>query len=350
MKTMRVAAIRDDRFVVEERPLPEPGPGEVLVKVRACGVCGSDLHYFHHVGELIETVRAAGLPVAEMERNRRSGPVLGHEFVCEIVDFGKDTQRRLEAGQRVCAMPFLMRPGGAQLVGASPEASGGFAEHMLLTEALCRPVEDQVPDAAAALAEPLAIAVHAANKARLTWDCAPVIVGCGPIGLALIAVLKARGVASVIASDLSPARRALARRMGAATVIDPAEGDVIAAAVEARAGAPLVIFESTGARGMLHRLIMGAPTGARIVGVGIPPGEESFLPMMAIIKEIELVFVIYYAAEEFAEAMTLARDGAGRAMITGAVGLDSLNQAFAALSDPETHAKIIVEPWRDGGL
>ena len=352
MATMRAAVMRGDRFVVEDRPMPTPGPGEALVRVRACGICGSDLHYFHHAGGMIDMIREIGGSPEGMETNLRAGPILGHEYVCEVVDYGPDTARSLEAGQKVCAMPFLMRGGAPMLIGSSPEASGAYAEYMLLTEATLLPVDESVPDDAAALVEPVGIAVHAVNKAQLAPEDIAVVVGCGPIGLAIIAVLKARGRKHIIASDLSPRRRDLARIMGASEVVDAAQTSVIAAAGEAAPGAPQVIFENTGAPNMLHRLILEAPQNAKIIGTGIPAGRESFLPMMAIIKEIQLTFVIYYTADEFAEALRLIQSGAidWRSLVTGKVGLDGVTEAFAALSDPEAHAKILIDPWRDGGL
>jgi threonine dehydrogenase-like Zn-dependent dehydrogenase len=213
-------------------------------------------------------------------------------------------------------------------------------------------VDESVPDEAAALTEPLAVAVHAVNKANMRPHDVAVVVGCGPIGLATIAVLKSRGWRHIIASDLSPKRRELAAVMGATTVVNAAESSVVAAAWEAAPGAPLVIYESTGAKGMLHRLIVEAPQNTHIIGVGIPAGEESILPMVAIVKEIQLTFVIFYTAEEFAEALALLRAGAvdWRPLVTGKVGLDGVTGAFAALADPEKHAKILIEPWRDGGL
>ena len=349
MKTMRAAVMRGDRFVVEERPVPVPRSGDVLVKVRACGICGSDLHYFHHIDGMIENVRALGAPTDEMERTVREGPILGHEFVCEVVDFGPDTDRRLEAGERVCSMPFLSRGGTPVLIGSTPEVSGAFAEYMLLTEALLLPVDTSVSDDAAALTEPVGIAVHAVNKARLNSEDATVIVGCGPIGLATIAVLKARGVSQIIASDLSPRRRELAQLMGATRVVNGADTSVIAAAMEAAPGAPLVIFENTGAPKMLHRLVLEAPQNTRIIGTGIPAGEESFIPMLAISKELQFTFVIFYTAEEFAEALRLIRDDQinWRPLITGRVGLDGVTQAFRDLEDPEQHSKILIQPWAD---
>ena len=344
--------MRAGRFVVEERPRPTPGPGEVLVKVRACGVCGSDLHFFHHYDSLMDGVRAVGGATGPMEENRRLGPVLGHEFVCEVVDYGDGAARTLDAGQRVCSMPFLMRPSGPMLMGGSQVATGGFAEYMLLTEALILPVDEAIPDEAAALVEPVAVCVHAVDKARMLPHDVPVVVGCGPVGLLTIAVLKARGYGQIIASDLSARRRGLALAMGASVVVDAAQASVIAAAAEAAPGAPLVVFENTGARNMLNRLILEAPPNSRIVVVGIAMGEEPILPMAAIIKELQLAFVIYYSPEEFVEALELVRSGAidWRVLVTGKVGLDGVTEAFAALADPEVHAKILIDPWRDGGL
>jgi threonine dehydrogenase-like Zn-dependent dehydrogenase len=346
---MRAAVMRGDRFVVEERPMPVPGPGDVLVKVRACGICGSDLHYFHHIDGMIENVRALGAPTDAMQKTLRDGPILGHEFVCEIVEFGPETNRRLEQGERVCSMPFLSRNGVPVLIGSTSEVTGAYAEFMLLTEALLLPIDSSIVDDAAALTEPVGIAVHAVNKAMLNPEDATVIVGCGPIGLAIIAVLKARGFSQIIASDLSPKRRELATVMGATKVVDASQASVIAAAMDAAPGAPLVIFENTGAPKMLHKLILEAPQNSRIIGTGIAAGEESFIPMLAISKELQLTFVIFYTAEEFAEALRLIKDGEinWKPLITGKVGLDGITQAFKDLGDPELHAKILIQPWAD---
>ena len=344
---MRAAVMRGDRFVVEERPMPEPGPGNVLVRVRACGICGSDLHYFHHIDKMIERVRDLGAPTVEMERTVREGPVLGHEFVCEVVDFGAETERRLPVGARVASMPFVIKNGTSVLVGSNPETPGAYAEFMVLTESLLLNVPDEVPDEAAALVEPVGIAVHAVNKAQLNGDETAVVVGCGPIGLAVAAVLKARGFRHIVAADLSPKRRELAGQLGATVVVDAAKESVVARASALTPGATLVIFENTGAPGMLHRTVLEAPAGTQVVVTGIAAGDESFIPMVAISKELLFRFVIYYSAAEFAEALELIRSGQinWRPLITGRVGLDGVTQAFADLSDPERHAKILIDPW-----
>lgn len=343
---MRAAVLRCDRIVVEDVPTPKPGAGDVLIKVRACGICGSDLHMGQHMHHIIENGKALGLPTADFERAVNEGVVLGHEFVGEVLDFGPDTQRSLKVGQRVCSMPFVLKAGAPVLVGSNPETTGAYAEYMLLTEALLLPVDESVSDEGAALVEPIGIAVHAVNKSAITADHAAIVVGCGPIGLAIVAVLKARGIKHIVASDLSAKRRELAGIMGATHVVNGAAESVIAKTATLAPTAPVIIFENTGARGMIHRLVLEAPQNSTVVVTGITPGSESFMPLMAVSKELNFKFVIYYTPQEFAEALELVRSGAvnWKPMVTGKVGLNGVAQAFKDLADPERHAKIIIDP------
>ena len=348
---MRAAVFKDRHFQVADLPTPEPGPGQVLVKVRACGICGSDLHFARHADHIVEQARRLGAPTAELERGLATGLVLGHEFVGEIVAFGPGTTRTLAEGDRVCSMPFVLKESGPALLGSTPETPGAYAEYLVLSEALCLKVDEAIPDAAAALVEPLGIAVHAVARAELQDGDVAVVVGCGPIGLAITAVLAMRGTATIVASDLSPRRRALARTMGATATIDGRDASPVAAAAAAAPGARMVIFENTGAPGMLGRLVLEAPQNARLVVSGIAPGEESFIPMVAIMKELQISFVIYYTPDEFAQALAAIRDGRfdWKPLVTGTVGLDEVDEAFAALADPEQHAKILIDPWRQPG-
>jgi 2-desacetyl-2-hydroxyethyl bacteriochlorophyllide A dehydrogenase len=343
---MRAAVLRCDRIVVENVPTPKPGSGDVVVKVRACGICGSDLHFSKHMHHIIDSARTMGVSTAEFERSINQGVILGHEFVGEIVDFGPDTQRNLRAGTRVCSMPFVLKSGAPVLVGSNPETTGAYAEYMLLTEALLLPVNDIVSDEAAALVEPVGIAIHSVNKAALTDDHAAIVVGCGPIGLAIIAVLKARGVKRIIASDLSPKRRELAGLMGATHVVNGASESVVAKTTAVAPGAAVVIFENTGARGMIQRLVLEAPQNTTVVITGIAMGDEGFTPLLAVSKELTFKFVIYYTPQEFAEALEMVTTGKinWKPLITGKVGLDGVAQAFTDLADPERHAKILIDP------
>jgi 2-desacetyl-2-hydroxyethyl bacteriochlorophyllide A dehydrogenase len=342
---MRAVVAREGVLYVEERPDPTPGPGEVIASVLACGICGSDLHYLAHCRHTVELARSLGAPTAELERAIAQGVVLGHEFVARIEGFGPGTQRALRAGDRVCSMPFVTRAGSAVLLGSNPETSGAFAERIVLTESSLLRVDDALPDEAAAWVEPLAIAVHAVARAELRPDDRAVVIGCGPIGLATIAALRARGMRQIVASDLSAKRRELAGSSGAEHVVDPLSASPLGLAA-IRGARRLVVFENTGASGMLDRLVLEAPAGARIVVAGIAAGYERFLPMLAISKELSFVFAIYYEPAEFARAHELLRRGAldWNAWVTGRVGLPGVAQAFRELADPERHAKIVIDP------
>lgn len=343
---MRAAVMRDRAFKIEDRPMPVPGPGEVLLRTRLCGICGSDLHQFKHAREIDATARALGAPGQDLDK----GMVLGHEYVGEVVAFGPETQGLLAVGDRVVSVPFLIRSGAPVPIGANVEVDGAYAEYFLGTEALLLKIPQDVPDAAAALVEPLGIAVHAVAKSMLgSADLPCAVLGCGPIGLAIIAVLKMRGVTKIVASDFSPKRRELAARMGATQVVHPREEPVFQAL---GLGAPALAFDCTGVRGVLSQAIVEAPAGSQIVVAGIPQGEDSFNPMIAIAKELNIQFVLYYTPEEFAEALAAVASGQldWQPLVTGTVGLEGIGGAFSALEDPERHAKIMIDPWSDLNL
>ena len=161
---MRAAIMRNKRLVVDNIPVPTPGPGEVLVKTLACGICGSDLHTLKHAEKLVEGARrSGGAFVMDLQRDI----VMGHEFCVEIVDFGPNTQKHFKAGQRACAMPVLIRPTGVETVGYSNDNPGGYGELMRLTEGLLLEVPNGLSTERAALTEPMAVGYHAVEKAHL---------------------------------------------------------------------------------------------------------------------------------------------------------------------------------------
>lgn len=343
---MRAAVMRDSSFSVEERTVPVPGPGEVLLKTRLCGICGSDLHQFKHAREIDQLARDMGAPGQDLSK----GMVLGHEYVGEVVGFGPDTQQELSKGDRVVSVPFLLRDGAPLPIGANVEVDGAYAEYFLGTEALLLKIPESVPDEAAALVEPLGIAVHAVAKSMLgSSDMPCVVLGCGPIGLAIISVLRMRGVTQIVASDYSPKRRELALQMGATQAAHPKQGSVFQTLGSTT---PTLAFDCTGVRGVLSQTITEAPVGSQIIVAGIPHGEDSFNPMIAIAKELNLQFVLYYTPEEFAEALAAVASGKvnWRPLVTGTVGLDGIEDAFKALEDPEAHAKIMIDPWSSARL
>lgn len=358
---MKAVIRRDRRLVCDEIADLQPAEGQVLVKTLACGICGSDLHALHHMEHMIDLSRRAGSPDNGFDPS--ADTVFGHEFCAEILDHGPGSSKALKAGARVVSMPITLHDGGIEALGFSNRLPGGFAEQMLLTEAMVLEVPNGLPTDHAAMTEPFAVGAHAVAKARLEPKSVSLVVGCGPVGLAVIAALKAGGHGPVIAADFSPRRRAAAERLGADIVVDPAVENPhdrwealgvpksrAAQSMMQMMGNPIarpVVFECVGAPGVLQALIEAAPAGAQLVVAGVCMETDRIEPSIAITKEIELTFVFGYTPEEF--ALTLRQLSEGiidvSSLVTGKVGLDGVAEAFAALGDPEAHVKILVQPY-----
>jgi threonine dehydrogenase-like Zn-dependent dehydrogenase len=335
----------------------------VLVRTLACGICGSDLHALKHAERFVEASRRAG-SVFTMDLSR--DVVMGHEFCAEIVDHGPRTTRALKAGTRICSRPSLIRPDGPRTVGYSNDTPGGYAEYMRLTEALLLEVPGDLPTEHAALTEPMAVGLHAVARARLEPDDAPLVIGCGPVGLAVIAALRLAGARPIVAADFSARRRDLATAMGADLVVDPAgttpwqswrQAAVWRDASRAPAlppwvaGPPLrpaVVFECVGVPGVLDQIMAAAPRGSRIVVVGVCMEPDTIYPMLGISKELNLQFVLGYTPDEFVATLRHIAEGAipVAPLVTGKVGVEGVADAFEALASPDLHAKILVEPSR----
>lgn len=360
---MRAAVFRRGDLVVDRIADPVPGAGQVLVKTLACGICGSDLHALHHADKLVDASRRAGARfVMDLSRD----VVFGHEFCAEVLEHGPETSMALRPGARVCSMPINIAGNAIRTVGYSNDVPGGFAERMVLNERLLLAVPNGLKTEHAALTEPMAVGWHAVEKARLAADDLPLVIGCGPVGLAVIAGLKIKGLHPIIAADFSPARRRLAEIMGADIVVDPARHSPYGRWTDAATPAgydansiaallgqgpqmrPGVLFECVGVPGVIQQMLEGAPLQARIVVVGVCMEHDRFEPFFAIRKQLNLQFVLGYTPEEF--AVTLRHLAEGRIdvapMITGQVDLAAVKGAFAELANPERHAKILVEPWR----
>ena len=354
---MKAVTIRDGRVLTEDRQAPTPGPGQVLVKSLACGICGSDLHILHHPEETAKMGEAMGF-TRRGEGAANPEIRLGHEYCAEVVAYGPETRGALPAGTRVAAVPFLIAPEAGPMgligVGLSDQVYGAMSEYFLLQEDFLLPVPDGLPDAGAAMAEPLAVALHFVARGEIQPDQVALVLGCGPIGLVTIEALKIRGVSRIVASDPVEGRREHARALGADLVLDPGGEDVVAAATAqaAQTGRPLVIFECAGVGALIPELVKTAPAQSRIVVGGVHTDPMTILPGLAMLKELDLRFAFAYTPEEYAEALQALAEGRAdwRRLVTGKVGVDHVAQAFDVLSGPSEHVKVMVEPWRAGPL
>ena len=379
---MKAVSCSNAKLEVVDLPTPTPARGQLLIDVLQCGICGSDLHARRHCDEVADVMAETGYD-GFMRSDQKV--VFGHEFCGEVLDHGPRTRNAPRAGTRVVAVPLLRRGTDVHAGGLSVSAPGGYAEQMLVEQALALPVPNGLSSQAAALTEPMAVAWHAVRRGEVGKRDVAIVIGCGPIGLAVVCMLKAHGVRTVIASDYSAGRRALAVRCGADVVVDPAQDSPYAAAaghghlqtapdalglavgtVEKlyRARLPWwhvwraaeavgaakpkhpVVFECVGVPGVIDGIIAGAPLFSRVVVVGVCMGADAIRPAMAINKEIDLRFVLGYTPMEFRDTLHMIADGKVDVtpLITGTVGLGGVANAFDTLEDPATHAKILIDP------
>jgi len=343
---MRAVVMRNNRLVLDDIPAPVLGPGEVLVKTLACGICGTDLHALKFAEALFAGSRCSG-GIFAIDPNRNI--VMGHEFCAEVVDYGPATRKRFKVGARVCSTPSLTRSAGDQSIGYSSENPGGFGEFMRLSENNLLEVPKELSPEVAALTEPMAVGYHAVIKARLERRDVALIIGCGPVGLSVIAALKLKGTAPIAAADFSPRRRELAVEMGADIVIDPREKSPYDALQTGRSSSrPAVIFECAGVPGMIDEIMSNAPRETKIVVTGLCMQRDHLYPLSGLHKELNLQFALGYTGYEFGETFQNIRKGKIRphAMITGKVGIEGVENAFMELGSPGHHGKVLVEPWR----
>jgi threonine dehydrogenase-like Zn-dependent dehydrogenase len=339
-------------WTLDVRDVPDPVPvsGQVLVRTLACGICGSDLHMLKHgakmqvLGEELAQ-QAPPEPIQQVRMDATRDVVMGHEFCAEVLELGPDCSN-LAVGDTVVSMPIAFEPGGLHAVGYSNAFPGGYGELMVLNDMVAMKVPNGLGHRDAALTEPLAVGVHAVAKSGIAPGDAAVVLGCGPVGLAVIDDLRRRGIEPIIASDFSPARRALAAKMGAHEVVDPAVERPMDAWRRVDGARPLVIFEAVGVPGMIDQAMVMAPRNARILVVGVCMEADQIRPMAGIGRELNLQFVLGYDPTEFAGSLEALAEGTTRypEIVTGTVDVDGVPQAFNDLGNPEAHAKILVEP------
>lgn len=335
--TMRASVLRTDRTVaVEKRPLPVPDCDQVLVRIEAVGVCGSDVHYYRHgrIGDHIV-----------------DGPiVLGHEAAGIIVEVGSDVdpartgQRVSIEPQRSCRVCQWCKRGEYNLCPqiefyATPPVDGVFAEYGLIQADFAHPIPESLSMASGALLEPLSCAIAAVRKARVQPGSSVLIAGCGPIGIICAQAARAFGAREIVMTDLLQERRRLASGFGATRVVDPAAERLADASVDA-------FIDATGALPAVRAGITAVKPGGCAVLVGMGDDDMN-LPVSTITaREINLTGIFRYnntwpAAIAMVESGIVDLDS----LVTGRFGLAETQHALDIDTDPGV-LKSIVEPQR----
>jgi (R,R)-butanediol dehydrogenase/meso-butanediol dehydrogenase/diacetyl reductase len=323
----------------DHRPVPEPAAGELVVRVRSTGICGTDLHL---------TEDPPGVP---------SGTVLGHEFAGDVIAVGSGVEG-WRIGDRLCALPSIgcaqCRPCAAddplgcdrlRTLGQG-DLPGAYAEFVRVGAREAFRLPPPVDFDQGALVEPLSVALHAVRTAALRPTDTMLVLGAGPIGLGVTTWARHLGVRAVAVVDPLPARRSLAMRFGATVTVDPTDDATLDAFHHEAGGLPSVVVECVGRPGFLQDSVQHVRRHGRIVIVGACMAPDALMPAMACLKGVTIHFVVGYRRADFARTLTAlaAREIASTDMITDRVDLPSLPAAFEALRRPGSQCKVIVHP------
>ena len=323
---------------IEERPVPRSGPREVLIEIKAVGVCGSDVHYYEHgrIGTYVV----------------RQPLILGHESSGVIVDVGEGVGRE-RIGQRVAIEPGVpdgvcrqCRTGHYNLCPnvrffGTPPIDGAFTNYVTILSDFAYALPDQMSDEEGALIEPLSVGLWACRKAKLRGGDHVLITGAGPVGILAMKVALALGVTEITMTDISPQRLEVARKLGATRTVNVAQQSLADAGVEAD-----VLIECSGNQRALKDGILALQPAATAVAVGMGPGEEASIPLSFIQnREIILTGTFRYA-NTYADAIALVASGHIdlKPVITGHYTLAEAEQALQATQNDLANIKSVVVP------
>ncbi len=319
-------------------PVPEPGTGEVLIRVSTVGLCGSDAHWFDE-GGIGDAILSDGL-------------VLGHEL-CGVIESGPRTGERVAVDPAIpclsceqCAAGRLHLCLNLRFAGHGT-TDGALRGHLVWPERCLVPLPDHLSDEEGALLEPLGIALHAIDLGMLEAGASVGVAGCGPIGLLLMAALRERGVTRIVASDRLAHRLRAATTMGATETIVATEDDDELDAWQAATGAGVdVFFETSGTDTALHSALATSRPGGRVVLVGIPARDRtSFVASMARRKELTFALCRRMVHQDLVRAASLAAEnltGIDR-LVSHTFPLTAAEEAFAVLTE-RSGVKVMVVP------
>ena len=325
-------------LAVTQRPVPEPGPGQVRLRMAYGGICGSDLHYFYEGANGEYAVREPLVP--------------GHE-VSGTVDL--DPAGELAPGTPVTVHPATfgspepgiedrrhLWPGGAYLGSAStwPHTQGGMSEHLVVRRDMVRVLPPEVPLRRGALAEPLAVGLHAVRVAGGVGGARVLVSGAGPIGQLTAAAALASGAAHVALTDVLPGPLARARALGVHETLQVGRDEVPPMAYD-------VVLECSGAAPAITTALAGARRGAVVVQVGMVPNEPRPVNLAPLVsKELQLRGTFRFDDEIDDAIALLARHPEIEGVITHEIPADRAEEAFAVARDSEASGKVLVSLWR----
>lgn len=334
MPQVRIHGVDDVR--VDDVPVPEPGPDDVLIRVSNCGICGSDLGYIAQGG-----LTAPGVPMP-----------LGHELGGTVAKTGANVVS-VTAGQRVTVNPMA---NGRSIGNGGPE--GGFAPWLLVRDVALHPealleLPDTLCFERSALIEPLAVAMHGVRQSGAKATDTVAVLGAGPIGLCTVVVLRHYGISNVVVVDRSEQRLQVALQLGASAVCRVGQHDLSdvlkqehgeSALMGAAVPATDVYIEATGIGSVLEQIISIAAQGSRVAVLGVHKEPISLHPLDLLIRELHLVGSMAYPDEFPAVIELLSTDPEGiDALISHRFPVHDFAAALTTARDPEQAVKVMIE-------
>jgi threonine dehydrogenase-like Zn-dependent dehydrogenase len=307
-------------------------------------MCASEAHFLHSGQHVIDLSKKFGGAYAGLEMERAFVP--GHEYVGEVLDYGPGSTRPVKPGRKVTSIP-IMRAGGAHaVVGFSHDCPGGFGEYMLLDEQFLLEVPGELDDDFAAMVEPLAVGLEHARRGNPGKDDAILVLGCGAIGLGVIAGLRLGGFGPIVAADFHPSRRDLAVAMGADIALDPREVSPYQPIAGLGGRHVNLVYECVGMPGMLQAVIEGVGFGARVVMGGYCMAPEELYIFAAQNKRLTVHFAGGEEPQDMALALKSIADGSiDIAPWVGArIGLSGVALAVAEMSGPLAPIRTVIDP------
>lgn len=326
------------RLEVVEVPDPKPEAGEIIVRVKDCGICGSELH------------------AAKYGFKMPPGTIMGHEFSAVVDEIGAGVSG-FAPGDPVVVMSYIAcgecescRSGKAsrcrKMKGVGfGEVPGAYAEKMKTTPGSCYRMPAGMSHRLGATVEPLVVGLHGVHRAQLRAGETCVIMGAGPIGLVTLQWARFAGARTIVVSEMADGRRDKALEMGADAAVHPRVKNPATVVQELTGAQPDVVFECIGATGTLDEAVTYARRGGRVIVLGVCMEDDSFRPMQALNRELDIRFSLGLEQGEIETAIDMLAAGrvSTEAMITDVIGIDELPSAFAALSRPSDQTKVMVE-------
>ncbi|MDB5972183.1 MAG: theronine dehydrogenase [Hydrocarboniphaga sp.] len=343
---MKAAYLQNSQIHVGEVPDPIPAKGQALVRTHSCGLCASDAHFVHLGAKVVEISRQYGGPYSNLDLSQIIVP--GHEYVGEILDYGPGSRRPLKVGAKVTSQPVMRHAGGHSVIGQSHDCPGGFGEYMLLDENTLMEVPSDLDDDLAAMTEPLAVGLEHARSGEPTRDDVPLVIGCGAIGLGVIAGLKLMDMGPIIAADFDENRRNIAIRMGADVVIDPRELSPYGPIHGLGNRRATLIYECVGKPGLLNQIMNSVGFGARIVIGGFCLEPEPLYVPSGQMRRLKIFFAAGEEQQDLDLALRSIVDGKVdiKSWLGGRIGLSGVAAALDAMSSAAAPVRTVVDPRR----